>query len=81
VLLQEFGSPNVHSDLVSIFLYQSFLVVILAGQRVYCSIDWSARLPAFVFILPYNNFDLDSVTKKVNWQIFLLAGLNSFSYA
>ncbi|MCM4154067.1 SLC13 family permease [Arenibacter sp. N53] len=75
VLLQEFGSPIVHSDFGKYFsLSVLFFVVILAATGM-LSIMVSA-LTGVCLLLLTNNLNLDSVYKKVNWQIFfLLAGM------
>jgi len=75
VLLQEFGSPEIKAPFGKYFsLSVLFLVVILAALGI-LSIMVSA-LTGVCLLLLTNNLNLDSVYKKVNWQIFfLLAGM------
>ena len=75
VLLQEFVSPENNSSYGKYFsLAVLFLVVILAALGL-LSIMVSA-LTGVCLLLLTNNLNLDSVYKKVNWQIFfLLAGM------
>ncbi|MCK0136233.1 SLC13 family permease [Arenibacter sp. S6351L] len=75
VLLQEFDSLKTHSRFGRILsLAVLGLVVVLAATGV-LSIMVSALAGVSVLLLT-NNLNLDSVYKKVNWQIFfLLAGM------
>jgi di/tricarboxylate transporter len=75
VLLQEFGTPEIYSPFGKYFsLAVLFLVVLLAALGI-LSIMVSAFTGVCLLLLT-NNLHLDSVYKKVNWQIFfLLAGM------
>ncbi|MEQ8419045.1 MAG: SLC13 family permease [Arenibacter algicola] len=75
VLLQEFDSLKTHSRFGRILsLAVLGLVVVLAATGV-LSIMVSALAGVSILLLT-NNLNLDSVYKKVNWQIFfLLAGM------
>ena len=75
VLLQEFDSLKTHSRFGRILsLAVLGLVVVLAATGV-LSIMVSALAGVSILLLS-NNLNLDSVYKKVNWQIFfLLAGM------
>jgi len=51
-----------------------FLVVILAGNWVYCLL-WSRALSAFCLLLLTNNLNLDSGLQKGKLAIFFLIGM------
>ena len=75
VLLQEFGSSNVRSDFGKYFSLSVLLLVVILAATGMLSIMVSA-LTGVCLLLLTNNLNLDSVYKKVNWQIFfLLAGM------
>src|SRR5690554_3165699 len=75
VVLQEFGSVTSTSKIKRSFSFFVFLLVIALAASGVLSIMVSA-LTGISILLVTKNLDLNTVYKKVNWQIFfLLAGM------
>lgn len=81
VVLQEFANVKNHSNFKKYFSLSVLILVILLAATGVLSIMVSA-LTGVCLLLITKNLDLNSVYKKVNWQIFfLLAGMIPLGFA